>query len=277
MLANLNDVLLPAKEKGYGVGLFNTPSLEFARGVIEAAEEMQAPVIIGTAEIFLHLMSLETTAEMLLPLADRASVPVVVHLDHGLTEATCLRAMELGFTSIMYDCSVYPYDVNIQRVAEMAAKAHARGITIEGELGHVADNEGKGAVDDPTAYYTLPEEALDYVTKTNIDCLAVAVGTAHGAYKFPPKLDFDRIRTISEITGIPLVLHGGSGLTDDDFRHAIREGIQKINIFTDINDAGARAAYDGYASGKTLLTDLQPLMVDAIRKETIKKMKVFMS
>ena len=277
MLANLNDVLLPAKEKGYAVGLFNTCSLEFARGVIEAAEEMNSPVIIGTAEIFLHLASLEMMADMLLPMADRASVPVVVHLDHGLTEESCLRALELGFTSIMYDCSVFPYEENVQRVAEMAAKAHAKGVTIEGELGHVADNEGSGAVDDPSAYYTLPEEAADYVSRTKIDALAVAVGTAHGAYTFPPKLDFERIHRISDITGIPLVLHGGSGLTDDDFRRAIKEGIQKINIFTDINHAGAKAAYEAYASGKELLTDLQPLMVKAIREETVKKMKVFMS
>ena len=276
MLANLNDVLKPARENHYAVGLFNTCSLEFARGVIAAAEETQSPVIIGTAEILLPVATLEEMAEMLIPMAKRASVPVVVHLDHGLNAETCKKALELGFSSIMYDCSTDPYDVNVQKVAEMAKLAHSYGATIEGELGHVGNNPTSAEGEtDPSAFYTEPDQALDFVTKTGVDALAIAVGTAHGAYKLPPKLDFGRIREIAGTIDTSLVLHGGSGLTDDDFRKAIDEGISKVNIFTDINMAAAKAAHDGYANGSVLLTDLQPMMVEAVKQATIKKMNVF--
>lgn len=276
MLANLNDVLKPARENHYAVGLFNTCSLEFARGVIAAAEETQSPVIIGTAEILLPVATLEEMAEMLIPMAKRASVPVVVHLDHGLNAETCKKALELGFSSIMYDCSTDPYDVNVQKVAEMAKLAHSYGATIEGELGHVGNNPTSAEGEtDPSAFYTEPDQALDFVTKTGVDALAIAVGTAHGAYKLPPKLDFERIREIAGTIDTSLVLHGGSGLTDDDFRKAIDEGISKVNIFTDINMAAARAAHDGYANGSVLLTDLQPMMVEAVKQATIRKMNVF--
>lgn len=276
MLANLNDVLKPARENHYAVGLFNTCSLEFARGVIAAAEETQSPVIIGTAEILLPVATLEEMAEMLIPMAKRASVPVVVHLDHGLNAETCKKALELGFSSIMYDCSTDPYDINVQKVAEMAKLAHSYGATIEGELGHVGNNPTSAEGEtDPSAFYTEPDQALDFVTKTGVDALAIAVGTAHGAYKLPPKLDFERIREIAGTIDTSLVLHGGSGLTDDDFRKAIDEGISKVNIFTDINMAAAKAAHDGYANGSGLLTDLQPMMVEAVKQATIKKMNVF--
>ena len=274
MLANLNDVLKPARENHYAVGLFNTCSLEFARGVIAAAEETKSPVIIGTAEVLLPLASLEEMADMLIPMAKRASVPVVVHLDHGLTAECCKKALELGFSSIMYDCSTDPYEENIKKVAEMTKLAHSYGATIEAELGHVGNNPTTGDAADPSAFYTEPEQALDYATRTGVDALAIAVGTAHGAYKLPPKLDFARIREIAETIGTSLVLHGGSGLTDDDFRKAITEGISKINIFTDINLAGAKAAHDFYENGEHLLTDLQPHMVEAIKQATMKKMRV---
>lgn len=277
MLANLNDVLKPARENKKAVGLFNTCSLELARGVLEAAEELQVPVIIGTAEILLPVASLEIMADLLLPMADRASVPVVVHLDHGLKEETCKRALELGFSSIMYDCSTDPYEVNVQKIGEMTKLAHSYHATIEAELGHVADNEGAGAVNDPTMYYTQPEQAKDFTDRTGVDALAIAVGTAHGAYKLPPKLDFDRIRQIASTIDTFLVLHGGSGLSDDDFHRAIREGISKVNIFTDINHAGARAAYETYAAGKELVTDQQPAMVEAIKQATMEKMRLFNS
>ena len=213
---------------------------------------------------------------MLIPMAKRASVPVVVHLDHGLNAETCKKALELGFSSIMYDCSTDPYDINVQKVAEMAKLAHSYGATIEGELGHVGNNPTSAEDEtDPSAFYTEPGEALGFVTKTGVDALAIAVGTAHGAYKLPPKLDFQRIREIAGTIDTSLVLHGGSGLTDDDFRKAIDEGISKVNIFTDINMAAAKAAHDGYANGSVLLTDLQPMMVEAVKKATIRKMKVF--
>lgn len=276
MLVNMNEVLKPAAKEHYAVGLFNTCGLEFAKGVIAAAEETGSPVIIGTAEILFPSATLEEMADMLLPLAKRASVPVVVHLDHGLQESSCKKALELGFTSVMYDCSTDPYEENVRKVAEMTKLAHSYGATIEAELGHVGNNpSANGGAVDPSAFYTDPEQALDFVSRTGVDALAIAVGTAHGAYKLPPKLDFQRIREIAALVDASLVLHGGSGLTDDDFRMAIDAGISKVNIFTDINLAAAKAAYDGYEQGKTLFTDLQPRMVEAVKQATIQKMKVF--
>lgn len=158
----------------------------------------------------------------------------------------------------------------------MASIAHSYHAAIEAELGHVADNEGAGAVEDPTAYYTKVEEAVDYTTRTGVDALAIAVGTAHGAYKFPPKLDFQRIMDIEKAIPQSLVLHGGSGLSDDDFHKAIQAGISKINIFTDINHAGAKAAFDTYQNGGILVTDQQPAMVEAIKQAAMKKLKLFL-
>ncbi|MCC8051136.1 MAG: class II fructose-bisphosphate aldolase [Clostridiales bacterium] len=281
MLANLNDVLLPAKSKKYAVGLFNAVNLELARGIIAAAEATQSPVIIGTAEILLPYGPLEELSYFLLPMAKKASVPVVVHLDHGLSKDLCLQALELGFSSIMYDCSTDPYEVNVEKVREMAEIAHSYGATIEGELGHVGDNpdsaEGSSCLEDPSRYFTDPEIAKDYVERTKVDALAIAVGNAHGAYKLPPKLDFQRIRTIANTVDVPLVLHGGSGLTDTDFRTAIQEGISKVNIFTDINVAAVRAEKEQFRSIDKGITELIPAAVEAVEQECKKKMELFSS
>ena len=273
MLVNMNDILIPARRERYGVGLFNAVNTELARGIFAAAEKTKMPVIVGTAEILLPFGPLEDVASFLIPMAKKTSVPVVVHFDHSLTYDACVKALELGFTSVMYDCSTDSYEENLRKVKEMAEIAHSRGATIEGELGHVGDNDGSNL--DPSAFYTDPAVAKDFVERTGVDALAIAVGTAHGAYKLPPKLDFDRIRTIAETVDVPLVLHGGSGLTDDDFRRAIREGISKINIFTDINNAAASAFSAAYRPGMGI-TDVIPAMVEAVAEETEKKIRLFM-
>ena len=188
MLVNMNEVLYPAKEEHYGVGLFNAVNLELARGIIEAAEETKSPVIFGTAEVLFPYGPIQAISNMLLDMAELASVPVVLHLDHGLKKETCLKALNLGFSSIMYDCSTDPYEENVRKTAVTAAIAHDYGATIEAELGHVGNNEGTDVQDDPSAYYTDPGQAKDFVERTGVDALAIAVGTAHGAYKFPPKL-----------------------------------------------------------------------------------------
>lgn len=307
MLVNMNEMLKAAKNGKYAVGLFNAVNMELARGIIAAAEETGSPLIIGTAEIFFPYGPLEDVSYFLIPMAKRAKVPVVVHLDHGLTRESCIKALELGFTSIMYDCSTDPYDVNVSKVKEMAEIAHSYGATIEGELGHVGDNEGSaeaapaaeksggatktadaensgGAAKtadgaeiavDPSIYFTDPAMAKDYVEKTGVDALAIAVGNAHGAYKLPPKLDFDRIKTIAGTVDVPLVLHGGSGLTDDDFKRAINEGISKVNIFTDLNIAAAQAVSDRFTDVNKGILDLIPAQVEAIKQETMKKMRLF--
>jgi len=281
MLVNMNEVLRPAKAGKYAVGLFNAVNLELARGIIAAAESTRSPVIMGTAEVLLPYGPLEEVSYYLLPMAKKASVPVVVHLDHGLSYDLCIKALELGFSSIMYDCSTDSYEDNVRKVKEMADIAHSYGATIEGELGHVGDNEGSAEgsshLEDPSKYFTDPRLAKDFVEKTGVDALAIAVGNAHGAYKLPPKLDFERIRTIANTVDVPLVLHGGSGLTDDDFRKAIQEGISKVNIFTDINVAAVEAEFKKFTDMNKGIIDLIPAAVEAVKQETTKKMQLFSS
>ncbi len=275
MLVNMNDILLPAKKGKYGVGFFNAVNIEMARAIIETAEEMNSPVMIGTAEVLLPAMSLEHVSEYLLPMAKKASVPVCVHYDHGLTFEKCMEALHLGFTSVMYDCSTASYEENIKGVAEMVRICHAMGVTVEGELGHVGDNEGAGKLENPSDYFTDPDIALDFVTRTKIDSLAVAVGNAHGDYAFPPKLDFDRIDIISKKTDLPLVLHGGSGLSDNDFKTAVKLGISKINIFTDIDKAGKRGIENGISSGAKSMMELIPYEISEMKKVVAEKLSLF--
>ena len=165
MLVNMNEVLLPAKKNHYAVGLFNAVNLELARGIISAAECTGSPVIMGTAEVLFPYGPLEEVSYYLIPMAKKANVPVVIHLDHGLNYDTCIKALELGFSSIMYDCSTDSYDENVRKVKEMADIAHSYGATIEGELGHVGDNEGSAEgsdhMTDPSQFFTDPKRAKD--------------------------------------------------------------------------------------------------------------------
>lgn len=275
MLVNMNDILKPAMNKGYGVGFFNAVNVEMARAIIETAEELNSPVMVGTAEILLPAMEMERVAEYLIPMAKKAKVPVCVHYDHGLTPERCKQAMELGFTSIMYDCSMDNYETNLGKLKEMTDMCHARGITVEGELGHVGDNFGEGKLENPSDYFTNPDTAVDFVKRTGVDALAVAVGNAHGDYAFPPKLDFDRIKTISDMTGLPLVLHGGSGLSDDDFKQAVKLGICKINIFTDIDKAGKAGIEKGLAAGAKTMMGLIPYEIEAMKEVVREKLTLF--
>lgn len=207
MLVNMNEVLPAARKNKYAVGLFNAVNLELARGIIEAAEQTGSPVIMGTAEVLLPYTPLEEVAYYLIPMAKKAKVPVVVHFDHGLKKETCIKALDLGFSSIMYDCSTDGYETNVEKVKEMTEIAHAYGATVEGELGHVGDNEGSAEgnsnLKNPSAYYTDPMQAKDFVQKTNVDALAIAVGTltAH--------ISFHRNWTLTESVRlpIPLILH----------------------------------------------------------------------
>lgn len=275
MLVNMNDILLPAKEEHYGVGFFNAVNVEMARAVIETAEELHSPVMIGTAEVLLPTTNLNLVADYLLPMAREASVPVAVHYDHGLTFDRCMQALRLGFSSVMFDCSTKSYEDNAEAVAEMVKICHGMGVTVEGELGHVGDNEGAGKLAKPSDYFTDPDMAVDYVKKTGIDALAIAVGNAHGDYKFPPKLDFERISVISERTGLPLVLHGGSGLSDDDFREAVKRGICKINIFTDLDKAGKKGVAIGLEEGAASMCSLIPYEIEAMKAVVGEKIHLF--
>ena len=274
MLASLKEVLGDAKKRKYGVGMFNAVSLEMARGIIEAAEETKSPVIIATAEVLLPYTPLEELSYFLVPMAKKASVPVVVHYDHGMTQEKVVQAMVLGHNSVMYDGSMKDYEQNVAECAEMTRIARMFGACIEAELGHVGQNENSAEAVGGESIYTEPDVAKDYVDRTGVDALAVAIGTAHGAYKSTPKLDIERLKQIAETVDVPLVLHGGSGLSDDDFRNCIKNGIAKVNIFTDINVAAAKGAAEAYQEGLGM-SDMVLKIVDAVKQETIKKMKIF--
>ena len=279
-LVKMKDLLRRAEEKNIGCGAFSVGNMEMVRGAIRAAEELDTPIILQIAEVRLKNSPLHLMGPMMVQAAKEAKVDVAVHLDHGLKKETCLKALELGFSSIMYDCSTDSYEDNVRKVKEMADIAHSYGATIEGELGHVGDNpdsaEGSSHIN-PADFYTDPKMAKDFVDKTGVDALAIAVGTAHGAYKLPPKLDFERIHTIANTVDVPLVLHGGSGLTDNDFKRAIQEGISKINIFTDINVAAVEAEFRKFETMNKGIIDLIPAAVEAVKQETLKKMMLFSS
>ena len=272
MLVNLNEVLKKAQKEKYAVGLFNTTDTDMLQAVIEAAEESDSPVILGTAEVLLPYGELKLIAPSVIAAAKRAKVPVVVHYDHGLTFDRCIEALKLGFSSIMFDGSAKPYEQNIAETREMVKIAHAFGATVEGEIGHV----GEAAKEDNllTDMYTTPEEAKAYLEATGVDALAVAIGSAHGVYKKKPMLNIERLKEISGAVKVPLVLHGGSGLSDDDFKNTIRNGIAKVNIFTDLCLAGERAMKDGEEK-KLGYLETRNLKVDYIKEAVKHKMALF--
>ena len=272
MLVNLNEVLKKAQKGKYAVGLFNTTDTDMLQAVIEAAEESNSPVILGTAEVLLPYGELKLIAPSVIAAAKRAKVPVVVHYDHGLTFDRCIEALKLGFSSIMFDGSAKPYEQNIAETREMVKIAHAFGATVEGEIGHV----GEAAKEDNllTDMYTTPEEAKAYLEATGVDALAVAIGSAHGVYKKKPMLNIERLKEISGAVKVPLVLHGGSGLSDDDFKNTIRNGIAKVNIFTDLCLAGERAMKDGEEK-KLGYLETRNIKVNYIKEAVKHKMALF--
>lgn len=272
MLVNLNEVLKKAQKEKYAVGLFNTTDTDMLQAVIEAAEESNSPVILGTAEVLLPYGELKLIAPSVIAAAKRTKVPVVVHYDHGLTFDRCIEALKLGFSSIMFDGSAKPYEQNIAETREMVKIAHAFGATVEGEIGHV----GEAAKEDNllTDMYTTPEEAKAYLDATGVDALAVAIGSAHGVYKKKPMLNIERLKEISGEVKVPLVLHGGSGLSDDDFKNTIRNGIAKVNIFTDLCLAGESAMKDGEEKQLGYL-ETRNLKVEYIKEAVKHKMALF--
>ena len=269
MLVNLNEILKNAQKEKYAVGLFNTTDSDMLQAVIEAAEQTQSPVIIGTAEVLLPYGELDLIAPSMIAAAKRAKVPVAVHYAHGLTFERCMQALKLGFSSVMFDGSAGDYETNIADTRQIVKIAHSFGATVEGEIGHVGQTES--CDNDATDMYTTPDEAMSFLDATGVDALAIAIGTAHGVYKSKPKLDIERLKAIRAKTDTPLVLHGGSGLSDDDFKNAISGGIAKINIFTDLCVAGKEAVK---ASNADYL-DMRNEKVEAIKNAVIKKITPF--
>lgn len=269
MLVTLNEILQDAEQKKYAVGLFNMLNLEMARGIIEAAEEEKSPLILGVAEVHFPLIPFEYAAPIMREIAAKAKVPVCLHLDHGTDYKKIMAAIQAGFSSVMYDGSALPYEENIANTREVSKVAHALGITVEAELGHVGQgsNENDFNCED---LYTKPEQVNDFIRRADVDALAVAIGTAHGPYVKKPVLDIGRLRELYDIAEKPLVLHGGSGLTDEDFRNVIDNGIRKVNICTELCIA-CRNAYLASANHEILFDDAK----NAVKEVTKQRMRLF--
>lgn len=249
-LVNLNEILKDAREKKYAVGAFDVSNYEMVRAVVEVAEEQKSPVILMGLKPDLEGIGMDYFMAMTKLAAEKASVPVCIHLDHATNLELIKRAIDFGFTSVMYDGSVLPLDENIENTRKVCELAHKKGVTVEAELGHVGDGiVGCSETDlhqDPKSTLTVPEEMRIFIDKTDVDALAVAVGTAHGVYVSEPKLDFERLITLNSISSVPLVLHGGSGTPEEGVKKLIELGICKINIFSEVLDAY-------YSEMKTLL------------------------
>lgn len=247
MRVNLKQILKTAKQGGGAVGAFNTPNLESIQAVIGAAEALKQPVIIMHAQIHDSLIPLEVIGPVMTAMADAATVDVCVHLDHGENHDYLVNAIKVGFTSVMYDGSKLSYEENLANTKAIVKLAHSHGVSVEAELGRVLRPEGGAAADveeetlTPEECYTDPEAAQKFVAATKVDALAIAFGTAHGIYDAEPCLDFERIGAIKKNVSVPLVMHGGSGISDDDFKKAIAAGIAKINYFTYMSLAGGNA------------------------------------
>ena len=239
MLITMKDMLIEAQKKGYAVPAPNVWNENSVRAALDAAEESKSPVILDCA--FMARTYGDKAAQVMyeqmsytIPWSKDASIPVAINLDHGMQYHHAITAIRAGFTSIMVDRSSLPFDENVRQVKELVDVAHAVGVSVEAELGHV----GKGETYDATSNLTDPEEAVKYVELTGVDCLAVAVGTAHGAYHGTPHIDFDRLEAIRKRVSIPLVMHGGSGTGDENLYKAARSGICKVNLYTDLVTAG---------------------------------------
>ena len=273
-LVKMKDLLRRAEEKNIGCGAFSVGNMEMVRGAIRAAEELDTPIILQIAEVRLKNSPLHLMGPMMVQAAKEAKVDVAVHLDHGLTFETVDKALELGFTSVMLDASTLPFEENIARVKAVVEKVRKYGATVEAELGLVGGSEDGSC--DHGIRCTDPDDAVVYARETGIDALAVAIGNAHGNYPVAPTLAFDVLEKIHEKVDIPLVLHGGSGITDKDFQRAISLGIRKVNIATaSFNSLTAHVEKYMASTDKHNFFDLNDAMVQGTYENVKKHILVF--
>lgn len=273
-LAKMKDLLRRAEEKNIGCGAFSVGNMEMVRGAIRAAEELDTPIILQIAEVRLKNSPLHLMGPMMVQAAKEAKVDVAVHLDHGLTFETVDKALELGFTSVMLDASTLPFEENIARVKAVVEKARKYSATVEAELGLVGGSEDGSC--DHGIRCTDPDDAVVYARETGIDALAVAIGNAHGNYPVAPTLAFDVLEKIHEKVDIPLVLHGGSGITDKDFQRAISLGIRKVNIATaSFNSLTAHVEKYMESTDKHNFFDLNEAMAQGTYENVKKHILVF--
>ena len=284
MLVTLREILQIAENRKIAVGAFNAANLESLQANVAAAEELKVPMILQFAQCHEEWIPLKLIGPLMVDFAKKASVPICVHLDHGETLDYLQQALEIGFTGIMYDGSTLPYGENLANTQEAVRMAVDYGAGVEAELGSMGRREsgagdGSGA-EDETKIYTDPEQARDFVEQTGIDALACSFGTTHGIYLKQPRLDFDVVRRVRELTGnIPVVMHGGSGVSSEDFHRAIEAGVRKINYFTYMDKAGGNATAQYLGSLKEGEPIFFSSVIEAARegmKENVKAaMKVF--
>ena len=284
MLVTLKEILQAAELRSIAVGSFNTPNLESLQAVIGAAEELDLPVIIQFAQCHEPWIPLDIIGPIMVEAAKRAKVPVCVHLDHGETLEYLQQALDLGFTGIMYDGSVLPYEENLANTKKAVIMAAKVGASVEAELGSMGKREsgaGDGSGDeDDTKIYTDPVLAAEFVRETGIDALACSFGTTHGIYLKAPKLDFNVVSETRRLAGgIPIVMHGGSGVSREDYQKAIDAGIRKINYFTYMDKAGgsaAKAYMDSLKDGEPIFfSGISMAAREAMRENVRSAMKMF--
>ena len=269
-LVNLNEVLLPAKKNKYAVGAFDFYSPWMMLGIMDAAEELQVPVIMMVYDSPKFMNNLEVLAASVRAAAEKSSVPVVLHLDHGKNIEACRRCVDAGFTSIMIDASGLPYQENVKITRDVAALCRPKGISVEAELGQV----GMGSNYNLENYqYTDPQQAAEFVKATGVDALAVAIGNAHGVYKGEPVINYQVLQSLEKAVHVPLVLHGGSGIPDEDFFRMKNIGMTKFNFFTELQ-MEATARLRATANDKLDVFNALETIRSAFKDKSAEKMKL---
>ncbi|MDK2902756.1 MAG: fructose-bisphosphate aldolase, class [Clostridiales bacterium] len=277
MLVNTREMLDKAREKGYAIGAFNMSNMEILQAIVQAAEIENAPVIVQASQAALKYAGVDYIEAMGKLAAQKASVPVALHLDHGTDFNLIMLCIRHGFTSVMIDGSKYQFEENIAITKKVVEIAHAVDVSVEAELGKIGGTEDHITVSEKEALYTEPEEAVQFAKETGVDSLAISIGTAHGPYKGEPKLDFDRLATIRSMLDIPIVLHGASGVPDDSIRKAVERGVCKINIDTEIRQSFTKAVREILADNsaeydpRKILGAAKETMVETVRN----KMRLF--
>lgn len=273
MLVTLKEILKIAEEKKIAIGSFNTPNMSSIRAVIGAAEMLGEPVILMHAQIHeeMGLCKMDEITPVMLLLADKAKVPVCVHLDHGTDIDYVKKGLELGFTSVMYDGSELDGAINYANTSIARELSLRYGASLEAEIGSMGARESGD--EGGESIYTDPIEAQKFVCETGIDALACAFGTAHGVYLKKPKLDFNRLKKIDSLVDVPLVMHGGSGVSVEDYKRVISLGIRKINYYTYMAKAGGTAVSE--MTDRTFFHDIEIAAIEAMKQDVSKAIKVF--
>ena len=276
-LVHLSDMINHASRHNYAVGAFGVANLHFLEGIMQAAEKCRAPVVLNLIESHFANDEFELLMPAVVACARRAEVPVAINFDHGSSPEFAERAIRAGCNAVMVDTSALPFSENLWRTRDIVVMAHALDVTVEGELGYVPGIEGENAKNHPGELaYTSAAEAAGYVERTGVDFLAVSIGTIHGRMKGTPKLDYARLAKIKEAIAVPLVIHGGTGLTDDQFRRLIANGIAKINYYTALADAANLRIRENIAADrKGIHGSLLAGVCDVVREEVARCMRLW--